>query len=75
MAKFKLKGTVNFTTKNNHPDIKNYTGEHSDIYTFDSEIYDIESAKSFIKRDLKLIAGGGYRADTIKNVNIDITRI
>lgn len=71
MAKFKLKGTVNFTTKNNHPDIKNYTGEHSDIYTFDSEIYNIESAKSFIKRDLK----GGYRADTIKNVNIDIKRI
>lgn len=75
MGKFKLKGTINFTTKDNHPDEKNYTGDYSDVYTFDSEMYDIESAKSFIKRDLKLVAGGGYRTDTIKNVNIDIIKL
>lgn len=75
MAKFKLKGTINFTTRANHPDIKGYTGEYNDVYTFDSEMYDIESAKGFIKRNLKLVAGGGYRTDTIKNVTINIARL
>lgn len=74
MGKFKLKGVINYTTRANHPDIKDYTGDYDDIYTFDSEMYDIESAKNFIKRDLKLVAGGGYRTDTIKNVTINITK-
>lgn len=69
----RLKAKINFTTKQNHPDAKNYKGEFSDIYTFDRNYHDIESAKSYIKNDLKLVAGGGYRTDTIKDVKISIT--
>jgi len=70
----KLKAKINFTTKQNHPDAKNYKGEFSDTYIFDDNYHDIESAKSYIKNDLKLVAGGGYRKDTIKDVKISITK-
>ncbi len=46
----------------------------SDTYTFNSD-YTKEDAVNYIKRDLKLIAGGGYNADHIHNVTFDIEKL
>ena len=63
-----------------HPDIKyvdDWTEEKeftfSDTYTFNND-YTEEDAICYIKRDLKLVAGGGYNADHIHNIVFEIER-
>lgn len=70
---------ITYNMKKTHPDkpyvIGKWTSKrvfsHADIYTFDDELYkksDIDSMKEYIKRDLALVAGGGYNTDHITNV-------
>jgi hypothetical protein len=80
MRKFVYYGEINFTIDNNHPDIKcveNWTEDKvftfSDTYYFD-ECYTKEEITDYIKRDLKLVAGGGYNANHIHNVKFVITQ-
>ena len=42
-----------------------------DTYTFDDN-YTQEDCINYIKRDLKLVAGGGYNSDHIHNVTFEI---
>ncbi len=77
----KFKGKIRYTVDTEHPDIKymedwteNKVFSFSDTYTFDSS-YTEEDAVNYIKRDLKLIAGGGYNADHIHNVTFEIEKL
>ena len=45
-----------------------------DTYTFDDS-YTEEECINYIKRDLKLVAGGGYNSDHIHNVTFEIERV
>lgn len=81
MAKIKIKGVIRFKVKKNHPDLKcipeedrDKTHEFCDIYYIDTDyFYGRDDIESYIKHDLKLVAGGGYDTDTIKNVKIVLT--
>ena len=80
----KYVGKIYYTIDEDHPDIdyindwtedKEYS--FTDEYDFD-EIYDDEDSKcivNYIKKDLKLIAGGGYNSDHIHNVKFDIHKV
>lgn len=47
----------------------------TDTYTISPDIYDDESARAYITRDLKLVAGGGYEPIQDKNIiKLTITR-
>jgi hypothetical protein len=72
-----FKATINFDTKNNHPDEKNVQGmSYDDTYTVDTDYFEsYEDAKSYIKHDLALVAGGGYETSTIKNVKYSILEV
>ncbi len=81
MAHIKVKGVIYFKVKKNHPDLecipedeRDKTHEFCDIYNIDTGcFYGREDIESYIKHDLKLVAGGGYHTDTIKNVKIVLT--
>lgn len=78
MAIEKYKATINFDTKDNHPDEPNATGlSFSDTYTFDTNYFDTsgDGVEEFVGGDLMLVAGGGYDTDTITNTKITIERI
>lgn len=78
-------GKINYTMDQQHPDIQyveNWTEDktfsYNDTYTLDSGMYLEEPEEhivAYIKRDLKIIAGGGYNADHIHNVEFEIRRI
>lgn len=70
----KLHATINFDTKDNHPDEPGAAGlSYSDTYTIDAERFTgYDSIQSYIRRDLALVAGGGYDTDTISNVKFNI---
>jgi len=64
--------TIVYDTNSKHPDAQNIKGlEFTDTYTIDTAVFggDIQS---YIKRDLALVAGGGYDTDTISNVKFVI---
>lgn len=72
-----IKATIQFTVDKKHPDYKymenpNGVQEFSDTYRFDLDILggDVttDEMKSYIRRDLRLVAGGGYNSDHIHNV-------
>lgn len=70
----KYNASITFELKENHPCYKNHKGEimtFNDIY-YDNFGYDPDYIISYIKHDLSLVAGGGYRTDTIKNVSFKI---
>ncbi len=78
----KFNGKITYTIDKNHPDIEyvqdwneNKLFSFSDTYTFNSGMYSAENAIAYIKKDLKLVAGGGYNSKHIHNVSFDITRI
>lgn len=81
MAYIKIKGVIYYKVKKNHPDIKyipedkrDKIHEFSDIYNIDTDcFYGRDDIEDYIKHDLKLVAGGGYDTDTIKNVKIALT--
>lgn len=77
----KYYGKINFTMDKEHSDIqyvedwtedKIFTFE--DVYTFNND-YEEEHIVSYIKGDLKLVAGGGYNTDHIHNVTFEIKKI
>lgn len=45
-----------------------------DVYAFDND-HTEESIVTYIKRDLRLVAGGGYNAEHIHNVTFEIERV
>lgn len=76
----KIKATINYKMKPTHPDISYVIGGYTpgqvltftDVYTFDRDRYpDLtrEDAQGYAKRDLLLIAGGGYNSDHIYDVS------
>ena len=81
MAHVKIKGVIYYKVKKNHPDLKyipeeerDKMHEFCDIYNIDTVcFYGRDHIESYIKRDLKLVAGGGYDTDTIKNTKIVLT--
>ena len=81
MAQIKVKGVIYYKVKKNHPDLKyipedkrDKTLEFCDIYNIDTDcFYGRDDIESYIKHDLKLVAGGGYDTNTIKNVKIVLT--
>lgn len=77
----KYHGKITYTIDKNHPDIKYVEGwteekifTFEDTYTFNND-YPEESMKEYIKRDLKLVAGGGYNTDHIHNIKFEIQRV
>lgn len=73
----KIKATIDYDTKNNHPDEKNSNGlSYTDTYTIDTDyFYGHESIIDYIQYDLKLVAGGGYETNTIKNVKFNLIAV
>lgn len=78
----KYYGKITYEIDENHPDVGGwYKGkvlEYEDTYEFDERLYspkDHDIFVNFIKKDLKLIAGGGYNTDHIHNVKIEIRRM
>ena len=78
MQKKKYYGEIHFTMDNNHPDIKcvedwseDKVFTFSDTYYF-NDYYTKEEITSYIKSDLKLVAGGGYNSNHIHNVKFVI---
>ena len=81
----KYNAKIYYTMNENHSDldyVKDWTEDKefvfSDTYTFNDEIYgdeDDEMILNYIKRDLRLVAGGGYNSEHIHNVRFDIKRI
>lgn len=69
-----IKATINYTVDGAHPDIKGIRNpkapQHfTDLYTVDTDyFYSLDELYSYIRRDLAIIAGGGYNADHIHNV-------
>ena len=81
MSKIKVKGVIYYKVKKNHPDLqyipedeRDKTLEFCDVYNIDTdEFWGRDHIESYIKHDLKLVAGGGYDTDTIKNVKCVLT--
>lgn len=82
----KYYGKITYEIDENHPDVIYIAGgwhkgkvfKHEDTYEFDERLYSPEDHNMFvnyIKKDLKLIAGGGYNADHIHNVKFEIRRM
>ena len=73
----KLKATIKYDCKANHPDAPGVLGlEFTDTYSIDLDRFiGHDSIDSFIKRDLALVAGGGYETNTIKNVTFKIEEV
>ena len=76
----KIKAT--YTIDKDHPDsqyIKDWTEDlvrtYSDTYTCNPEYgYSINDKEEYIKRDLALVAGGGYSSEHIHNVEYTFER-
>lgn len=81
----KYYGKITYEIDENHPDVNCvisgwYKGKftYEDVYSFDERLYSPEDRDMFvnsIKRDLKLVAGGGYNANHIHNVKFEIRRM
>ena len=79
MAKYH--GKIIYTIDKAHPDIKYVAGytekevfTYEDIYTF-NEDYSKNFVAEYIKRDLMLVAGGGYNTDHIHNVKFELKKL
>jgi len=68
----KIKATINYDTDAKHPDAQNAKGlVFTDIYSINTDVFGGD-IKSYITNDLRLVAGGGYDSDHIKNVKITL---
>lgn len=70
-----------YTIDKNHPDIEYITDwekgkifTYDDTYVFTNEHWTKSEAIEYIKRDLKLIAGGGCNSDHIHDVKFHILK-
>ena len=77
-------GSIVYRMKKDHPDWtcsdqdEQKVYEFRDEYTFDSSIYssdDEDDIIAYISCDLKLVAGGGYDANSIDVVDMQIERV
>ena len=82
----KYYGKITYEIDENHPDVNYVSGgwykgkvfKYEDTYEFDGRLYSPEDRNMFvnsIKRDLKLVAGGGYNSEHIHNVKFEIYRM
>lgn len=76
--KHRFYGKITFTIDKEHPDVKyvkDWTEdkvlEFEDYYTFSTD-YTKDEVESYIKHDLMVVAGGGYKTEHIHNVNFEI---
>ena len=75
-----ITGKITWKVKPTHPDIKDMPEKHwkdkaftfEDEYRFDDD-WDRENAIEYMKRDLKLIAGGGYNYNHIYDVSFEFS--
>lgn len=71
-----INASIKYDTDTEHPDTNGKAVKglvFDDIYTIDTDyFYDNEAIKNYITNDLKLVAGGGYNSEHIKNVSITI---
>lgn len=79
MQKIKFKGTIYYDVDHNHPDIDgiknpNERQTYSDTFIFDPLYWgdDYAGMQAYVKRELALVAGGGYSIDHIHNVTYKI---
>ena len=75
----KYEGTIVYMIGPGHPDRKHVKDTskvftYSDTFTFDRE-FPYEVIEDYIKRELALVAGGGYDTEHIYNVSITIKKI
>ena len=78
--KYRFQGKITFDVDTEHPDFpcmeKSKGLEFSDVYTMDSDyFYNSDAMEGYIKRDLALIAGGGYNTDHIHNLRYEIQKL
>lgn len=72
-----IRATINYTVDSAHPDIKYIRNPEepqsfTDLYTVDTDYFwSIDDIYSYIRDDLRLVAGGGYDSDHIHNVTFD----
>lgn len=82
----KYYGKITYEIDKNHPDVNYVAGgwykgkvfKYEDTYGFDERLYSPEDhyiLVNSIKKDLKLVAGGGYNTNHIHNVKFEIQRI
>ena len=79
MNDYKFKATIKYDCAANHPDAPNERGrKYTDTYTFHPDFWaygEPDEMRRYIKHDLALIAGGGYKTSTIKNVKFVIKEL
>ena len=76
----KINAKIKYKVKPTHPDLgdlpehlwKNKVFTYDDEYTFDDDDWGEEDAKAYIRRDLALVAGGGYNAKHIYDVEYEM---
>jgi len=76
----KINAKISYKVKPTHPDLgdipehlwKDKLFTYDDEYTFDDDDWDEEGAKAYIRRDLALVAGGGYNAKHIYDVEYEM---
>lgn len=76
----KINAKISYKVKPTHPDLgdmpehlwKNKVFTYDDEYTFDDDDWGEEDAKAYIRRDLALVAGGGYNAKHIYGVEYEM---
>lgn len=79
--KIEIKATIEYHIKNSHPDIqyiknKNKKQSYTDTYTVDTDnFFNEEQYINHIKRDLMLVASGGYDTTHIENIKFDIKQL
>lgn len=72
-----IRATINYTVDSAHPDIKYIRNPEepqsfTDLYTVDTDYFwSTDDIYSYIRDDLRLVAGGGYDSDHIHNVTFD----
>ena len=79
----KYKAKIMYIMKETHPDreyVQDWTPDKTfsfdAIYSFSDGIgYGKDEMMEYIKRDLKLVAGGGYNWKHIDNVKFDIRKV
>jgi len=71
---YKYDATIKYSTTEKHPDTPSATNlVFNDVYRIDTSIFGGDAVE-YIKRDLALVAGGGYNTENITNVTYKITR-
>lgn len=82
MDKREYKAVIKWHVKDTHPDYKECKLDTEEEYSFDDTyiidmgyFYGEDDVISYIKRDLALVAGGGYDTEHITGVEYNINRV